>query len=84
MKKIKTLWNVIILFGLFGCALILPRTTVQGDVTLADDAYHYSEFNDGQHDEFYIEWWYFNFFDEENGIQGLFTYGIIDPEYKLK
>jgi len=80
MKNIKMLWNVAFLFALFGCALVLPRTAVQNDVTSADDAYHYGEFNDGQHDETYIEWWYFNFSDEENGIQGLFTYGIIDPD----
>ena len=44
----------------------------------SDDAYHYGDFADGQHDGSYVEWWYFNLFAED--IQVIFSYAIIDPE----
>ena len=50
------------------------------EVTPADDAFHYSQFADGRHDGHYAEWWYFNFFDQQNDIQAIFTYFIADPE----
>ena len=41
------------------------------EVELRDDAYHYADFRDGQHDENYVEWWYFNLFDEQQQLQAL-------------
>ena len=42
------------------------------DVSPADDAYHYSDFRDGNHDAVFIEWWYFNLFDQTSDIQIIF------------
>ncbi|MCS6805184.1 MAG: hypothetical protein RMM98_16255 [Acidobacteriota bacterium] len=50
------------------------------DVSLADDAYHYREFADGKHDNRYIEWWYFNFYDTIQDLQGIFAYFVANPE----
>jgi hypothetical protein len=52
--------------------------TVSG-VTVADDAYHYSEWAGSGHDVNYTEWWYFNLFDAEHNLQAIFTYFIADP-----
>jgi len=59
---------------------VLAFNSSEEPVPLSDDAYHYRYFADGQHDENYIEWWYFNFFDAVQDIQIIFTYSIIDPE----
>ncbi len=48
-------------------------------VSLADDAYHYRSWADGQHDGNYTEWWYFNFSDSQSGLRGIVTYLITDP-----
>ncbi len=45
-----------------------------------DDAYHYRYFANGEHDENYIEWWYFNLYDVEQDVQAIFSYSIVDPE----
>jgi hypothetical protein len=58
----------------------LPQTALEDDVRLADDASHYHEFADGQHDSHYLEWWYFNLFDAAHGIQAIMTYAITDPD----
>ena len=49
------------------------------DVSRRDDAYHYALFADGQHDESYAEWWYFNLFDSVQDVQLAVTYSILDP-----
>lgn len=59
---------------------VVPRAS---GVTLADDAYHYRYYSDGRNDGNFIEWWYFNFFDEERGVQGIFTYFVADPQNRL-
>eukprot|EP01102_Stenamoeba_stenopodia_P021772 TRINITY_DN886_c0_g1_i1.p1 TRINITY_DN886_c0_g1~~TRINITY_DN886_c0_g1_i1.p1 ORF type:complete len:382 (-),score=70.55 TRINITY_DN886_c0_g1_i1:137-1282(-) len=76
-----------VLLLLFACFLVAvegsgfpPPST---NVTLADDAYHLSEFEDKSHESEYMEWWYFNFVDAEMGLAGFFQYGIYDPENKL-
>jgi hypothetical protein len=50
------------------------------EVTLADDAYHYELLANGDHDAQYLEWWYFNFYDVEQGVQAIFTYSIVNPD----
>ena len=50
------------------------------EVSPSDDAYHYSDFRDGSHDANYIEWWYFNLFDQASDIQIIFYYSIINPD----
>ena len=52
-------------------------------VTIADDAYHYSEWADGHHDVAYTEWWYFNVFDARSGVKAIFSYFVTDPADKL-
>jgi hypothetical protein len=54
----------------------LPQDTVEP----WDDAYHYAEFNDGRHDSNYVEWWYFNLYDEQQDLRAIFHYSIIDPD----
>lgn len=49
------------------------------EIALQDDGYHFPEFQDGQHDLSYIEWWYFNLDDPENNIQAIITYGVVNP-----
>ncbi len=49
-------------------------------VTLADDAYHYPLLANGRHDAQYLEWWYFNFYDAEAGVEAIFSYSIVDPD----
>lgn len=49
-------------------------------VSPSDDAYHFTQWADGQHDENYIEWWYFNFADAKSGVHGIFTYLVSDPQ----
>ena len=49
-------------------------------VSPADDAYHYSDWRDGNHDANYIEWWYFNLYDQTSDIQIIFHYSIINPD----
>ncbi len=44
---------------------------------VSDDAYHYVP--DGRHDASYVEWWYFSVFDEQQDLQAIFHYSIIDP-----
>lgn len=78
MKKGKS-----VLFCLCGLLIMLASSfsllaEVQ-PVSLADDAYHFPAYNDGQHDLNYIEWWYFNFYDKEKDIQAIFSYGVNDP-----
>jgi len=46
----------------------------------SDDAYHYALFADGQYDANYVEWWYFNLFDQAKGLQLALTYSILDPD----
>jgi len=45
----------------------------------ADDAYHYAEFAGAPHAGNYTEWWYFNFYDAEQNVQGIFSYFVTDP-----
>jgi len=47
-------------------------------VLLSDDAYHYGDFADGEHDGTYIEWWYFNLFAED--IRVIVSYAVVDPD----
>lgn len=82
MHKIKTK-----LFLLSALTVLLFATwsgsagfTPAQDVSLTDDAYHYREFADGKHDNRYIEWWYFNFYDTMQDLQGIFTYFVANPE----
>jgi hypothetical protein len=59
----------------------LPHFAVAGQgVTGADDAYHYASWSGGQHDGSYIEWWYFNFYDAQQNMQGIFSYFVTDPQ----
>jgi hypothetical protein len=53
--------------------------TAESPATLQDDAYHFSQWQDGQHDGLYAEWWYFNLVDAENGLEAAFAYSIVDP-----
>ena len=80
MRNINLLPKAILLITLLSTPLVSQARALAEEVSLADDGYHYSEFDDDEHDESYIEWWYFNFYDEANDIKGVFTYGIADPE----
>ena len=64
-------------FHLLGVPIF--ATEGQG-VTASDDAYHYPSWAGGQHDGNYIEWWYFNFYDAQQNVQGIFSYFITDPQ----
>jgi hypothetical protein len=61
-------------------AAICGHSLLAADVQVVDDAYHYRFFADGQHDATYFEWWYFNFFDAQQGVQAIFVYRITDPD----
>jgi hypothetical protein len=54
------------------------------EVTLADDACHYQSWADRKHDGNYIEWWYFNIYDADHDLQGIFSYFVTDPENRTK
>ncbi|MBI4469202.1 MAG: hypothetical protein HY650_07775, partial [Acidobacteria bacterium] len=75
------LWSALALIGLLlagtSASALSPKAAAVG---LSDDAYHYRDFADGRNDGNYIEWWYFNFFDQEQDVQAIFTYFIADPE----
>jgi hypothetical protein len=61
-------------------ALIVGHAPLAADVQAVDDAYHYPVFADGQHDAAYFEWWYFNVFDAQQGVQAIIVYRIMDPD----
>ena len=48
-------------------------------VTEADDAYHFQYWEGTPENALYTEWWYFNFYDQKDDLQAIFTYQIIDP-----
>ena len=77
MRKTIVILKVLLL--LVALALSQPPVCFAG-VSPADDAYHYSDFRDGTHDANYIEWWYFNLFDQTSDIQLIFYYSIINPD----
>jgi len=55
----------------------LPKT---GDaITRADDAFHYKDFAQHSHSFWYVEWWYFNFFDEDSQRAGMVTFAVFNP-----
>jgi len=57
-----------------------PTAGADTPVTLADDAWHYSQWRDGRHDTFYTEWWYFNLHDPRAGIDAIFSYFASNPD----
>ena len=57
--------------------IALPQAN---NISLADDAYHYGAWANGQHDGSFIEWWYFNFYDAQQNVQGIVTYFVVDPQ----
>jgi len=75
-KRVATRTAVLILLAVW------PHTALPqaNNVTLVDDSYHYSGWVNGQHDGSYIEWWYFNFYDTQQNVQGIVTYFIVDPQ----
>jgi hypothetical protein len=58
---------------------LLPADVRAADVTRRDDAFHFAQFRDGQHDANYAEWWYFNLIDRAQGLELALTYAVIDP-----
>jgi hypothetical protein len=66
--------------GLSGLALsVLVLATGAGAPGLGEDAYHFSEFQDGLHDDAYAEWWYFNLVDPEQELRFVVGYAIFGP-----
>lgn len=64
------------------CALFPLAFTAwpqSGKVAGALDAYHLFDWRGTAHLPDYTEWWYFNFYDSSNHIQGLFSYLINNP-----
>lgn len=74
--------TILILTILLMLVSVGPSTATDAlaEVYPGDDAYHYSDFRDGKHDANYIEWWYFNLFDDTSDIQIIFHYSIINPD----
>ena len=56
-----------------------PSSAAAADPTRRDDAYHLAQFSDGQHDENFVEWWYFNLQDPAQGLELAVTYAVLDP-----
>jgi hypothetical protein len=46
---------------------------------LADDAYHFPQYQDGKHDFNYAEWWYFNLVDPAHDLHFVVGYSIFSP-----
>jgi hypothetical protein len=77
MRKIIPILTILLMLMALGAT----RSPVCfAEVSPSDDAYHYSDFRDGNHDANYIEWWYFNLFDQTSDIQIIFYYSIINPD----
>ena len=63
--------------------LVLPLVSIgmhsaaASEVRRQDDAYHFVV--DGAQAAVYTEWWYFNLFDQAQGLQLALTYGVLDP-----
>lgn len=68
-------WSIPLLF----CLAAAPTDAANDPVTRADDGFHFAEYADGQHDEAYAEWWYFNLVDPAQGIRLAVAYSILDP-----
>ena len=60
--------------------MLFAATAFGQSVSPADDAYHYAAWSSTQHPGNYIEWWYFNLYDSQHNIQGIFSYFITDPQ----
>jgi hypothetical protein len=73
-KQVRPLSHVAFLL------LVFPILAAGQDVSPSDDAFHYASWAGGQHDGNYIEWWYFNFYDTQQNLQGIFSYFITDPQ----
>jgi hypothetical protein len=73
-------WSVRLGLLVLLSAVICGHPPLAADVQAVDDAYHYRFFADGQHDATYFEWWYFNVFDAQQGLQAIFVYRITDPD----
>lgn len=65
----------VVLAGLAALAGLATAETLN----LQDDAYHFGQWQDGQHDGLYAEWWYFNLVDADQGLEAAFAYSVIDP-----
>lgn len=75
-KKILPFGGLLLLL-LIGRSVVAISTQ---DVDLRDAYHYYCDFQDGEYDSIYKEWWYFNLFDTKNDIQIIFHYSILDPE----
>lgn len=70
----------IVLCGAAVSALALGALSSRADPPgLADDAYHFPQFQDGQHDASFAEWWYFNLIDTEHDLHFVVAYSIFSP-----
>jgi hypothetical protein len=58
---------------------VQPFLYAQSTVTEADDAYRLKYWQGTSHEDAYNEWWYFNLYDTNNAIQGVFSYQVADP-----
>ncbi len=43
------------------------------ELSMNDDGFHFSEYQDHSHKLFYVEWWYYNFCDPGTGLTGRLT-----------
>jgi hypothetical protein len=80
--SVRTMRKTVLSLYLVVCGLFLLSVTglasASAPITPKDDAYHYVA--DQLHNENYIEWWYFNFYDENKDVQFAVSYFVADPE----
>jgi len=77
MKLRTTVLFIVCLVSLRTSIVLLATADIKSEISLSDDAYHFTL--DGSHDESYVEWWYYNLFDEVNGFQFYASYFVADP-----
>ncbi len=53
------------------------------ELSMNDDGFHFSEYQDHSHKLFYVEWWYYNFCDPATGLTGMVTFAICNPGNEL-
>ena len=60
-------------------ALLPAAPLVAGPPPFTDDVWHFPDWEDGRHDAFYTEWWYFNLRDARSGVGAIFSYFVTNP-----
>lgn len=60
-------------------AIVLAVPLLAAPPTPSDDVWHFPDWEDGRHDAFYTEWWYFNLRDARSGVGAIFSYFVTNP-----